>query len=266
MSSRRRGKRLKTLGLVGAGVLIFATAATLGVAAFPKHDVPDVDPGLQSKAAAYSKEVADRMSSNEAAFEESRRVHATFPADRALRLLYVGDSLADGHSATRVADSYRPTFTAEVAKKGDVKEYRSEVLKTELKMAGNVVSLPQDMDVVIVELGTNDASGGGRTPIDKFVTDYEGLISNVKATSPAAVFVCMGTWRASAEEYDKVIEETCGRHGGKYIDLTDVYNDVRNRGPAGQPAESGGLSDDAHPNNTGYAAIKALLMDRVVIS
>lgn len=268
MSIRSHEKRRKTLGLVGLGALALATAAAVGMAVFPTQEVPTAPAGLESKAAAYSKEVADRVAANRAAFEESRRVHTAFPTDRPLRVLYVGDSLSDGHSATRVANGYRPTLTAELSRRGPVEEHRSEVLTTELKMAGNVVSVPGSMDVVIVQLGTNDAGGGGRTPVTQFTVDYEGLMTDIRATSPNAAMLCLGTWRApgTAEPYDHVIDETCGRHGGKYVDLTDLYGDVRNRGPAGKPAESGGVSDNAHPNDTGYRAIRDVLLDRIAIS
>jgi lysophospholipase L1-like esterase len=134
-------------------------------------------------------------------------------------------------------------------------------------MAGNVVSVPSDMDAVIVELGTNDAGGNGRTEIPKFTTDYESLITNIKTTSPSAALVCLGAWRppGTAENYDSVIEATCNRHGGKYIDLTDIYGNQANRGPAGMPAESGGVSDNAHPNDTGYRAIRDVLLDRLIV-
>lgn len=268
MSSKRREKRLKLFKIVGIAVLALVTVTVVAMALRPQGAPPAASAGIETRAAEYSKEVAERMAAEQAAFEESRRVHTSFPPDRALRVLYVGDSLSDGHSATLVKNGYRPTLTAELSKRGPVEEHRSEVLTTELKMAGNVVSVPGEMDVVIVQLGTNDAGGGGRTSITQFTVDYEGLMANIRATSPNAATLCLGTWRApgTAEPYDHVIEETCGRHGGKYVDLTDLYADVRNRGPAGVPAESGGLSDNAHPNDTGYAAIKDVLLDRIAIS
>jgi lysophospholipase L1-like esterase len=263
MSSKR-----KLIRFGGLAVLVIATAVVVVMAFFPRQTAPAAPMGIETRAAEYSKEVADRMAAEKAAFEESRRVRTSFPPDRALRVLYVGDSLSDGHSATVIANGYRPTLTAELSKRGPVEEHRSEVLTTELKMAGNVVSVPGEMDVVIAQLGTNDAGGGGRTSITQFTVDYEGLMTKIRATSPNAAMLCLGTWRApgTAEPYDNVIEETCGRHGGKYVDLTDFYADVRNRGPAGQPAESGGLSDTAHPNDTGYRAIRDVLLDRIAIS
>jgi lysophospholipase L1-like esterase len=269
MSKQRdREKRLKLIRCGAMIALALATSFVLVTALFPQRTAAPAPADIETKAAEYSKEVRARMAAERAAFEESRRVHTAFPTDRALRILYVGDSLSDGHSATRVANGYRPTLTAELSKRGPVEEYRSEVLTTELKMAGNVVSVSGNMDVVIVQLGTNDAGGGGRTPITQFTVDYEALLSNIRTTSPTAAMLCLGTWRApgTAEPYDKVIDETCGRHGGKYVDLTELYADQRNRGPAGKPAESGGISDNAHPNDTGYKAIKDVLRDRIAVT
>jgi len=171
-------------------------------------------------------------------------------AGQPLRVLLVGDSLTNGLYATAQGNGFAFQLAARLAKSGPVERQQAAVSGASAGHVAAVTDVPEHLDFALVELGTNDA---GRTPIDQFTQQYGALLDRIRAKSPSAALVCLGTW-GDAADYDARVQGACESHGGRFITLRDLYAKPSLRGPAGQQ-RFGGTSDDFHPNDAGHTAI-----------
>jgi acyl-CoA thioesterase-1 len=175
----------------------------------------------------------------------------------AVRIMFIGDSLAAGYFATTRAAGFSELTIAALREIGQVEPVTASKAGGNVK-AGSIVDLPQDVDVVVVELGTNDSL---HTLPHTFARQYGGLLRRIRETSPSARLVCLGLWRERwrAWPYDAAIRSQARRHDATFVPLTDTYRDSATRGPAGIAVENG-QSDTFHPNDHGHRAIADRLL------
>lgn len=193
-----------------------------------------------------------------------RTAELTLGSDETLRITYVGDSLAAGLFATTEEESYRSLTTTALAGDGPVTEAGRALVggTVEQTLEGNE-QLPQDQDLYIVELGTNDLND---VNFRTFTKQYETLLERIERASPESALVCLGTWRppSTGANYDLVIRQRCEAHGGIYRRLSDLEGEPAYKGPAGEDTFSG-PSDTFHPNDAGHAAISDRILNAVEV-
>ncbi|BAJ75713.1 lysophospholipase L1 [Microbacterium testaceum StLB037] len=169
--------------------------------------------------------------------------------DGVATVLVSGDSLAGAFFASTpeqgfvnlVSDALGPVQITEAAQAHQT-----------LTTVAAITDVPSDVDVAIIELGTNDV--GEQTPLDDFDAQYGALLDRIRASSPDAAIVCLGTWTGWGGDYDRAIESACVDHEGRYVPLGGLFRDAANRGPEGRPTFLG-TGDDFHPNDLGHRAI-----------
>lgn len=101
-----------------------------------------------------------------------------------------------------------------------------------LQTLNDKLSLPEDFDCAIIEMGSNELGGYSR---DKFMDEYRTLISRLgkpcfclsippvcEAKSRYADRIC----NANVELYNSYIEELCEETGAIYIDCSEFFGDV----------------------------------------
>jgi lysophospholipase L1-like esterase len=187
--------------------------------------------------------VAVRLSPGSAPLEVARG------DDGVATVLVSGDSLAGAFFASSpergfvslVSDALGPVQITEAAQAHQT-----------LTTVAAITDVPSDVDLAIVELGTNDV--GEHTPLHDFDAQYGALLDRIRVSSPEAAIVCLGTWTGWGGDYDQAIESACVGHSGRYVPLGGLFRDTANRGPEGR-ATFLGVGDDFHPNDLGHRAI-----------
>jgi acyl-CoA thioesterase-1 len=185
---------------------------------------------------------------------------------RPLRVLFLGDSLTWGAFALRPEEHAFPARVVDrLRRSGPVTEkdvgrigFTAAMLLPDVAPAGTA-------DLVVVELGTNDANN---TTLDQFRNDYPAFLDAVRKKSPDAALVCAGTWHGGslARNMDRVIESQCTAHNGRYADLNALFDDERDHGPAGTVRPVGDVTDWFHPNDAGHAGIADAILDQLDLS
>lgn len=166
-----------------------------------------------------------------------------------LNMFVAGDSLSRGMHATTEEETWVMLVADGL---GNVELTRAERPHQTLAVVSSYADVPDDIDIAIIELGTNDV--GIPTPDDEFREGYERLVGEVRDASGDAKLVCLGTWTGWGGQFDKSIQDVCEAADGNYVSLRDLFNADSTRGPEGQETFLG-ESDDFHPNNVGHAAI-----------
>jgi lysophospholipase L1-like esterase len=182
------------------------------------------------------------------------------PADRALRVLFVGDSLMWGSFASEESLTYRARVTAELSAGGPVEV--ATVGGPGWRTARATAALPEvtgPFDLVFVEVGTNDSVA---LTAAQFGTDYAALLDGVRALAPDATLVCDGVWNGPelATALDRELRPVCAEHGGVVVPLAQLYVDETLRGPEGSVVPGGEVRDQFHPNDEGHAAIAEAML------
>lgn len=171
------------------------------------------------------------------------------------QVLVAGDSLSGGFDAITRDRGFVALVMDELA---PAKLHRAERAHQTLSTVSGITDVPEDVDIAIIELGTNDVGVG--TPDDEFRETYQALLERITTASPEVQLVCVGTWTGWGWTQDQIIQDSCHDAGGTYVHLRDVFEDPSTRGPAGVETHRG-LSDDFHPNNTGHERIAARILD-----
>ncbi len=178
-----------------------------------------------------------------------------WPADRPLRVLFIGDSLMWGSFASDESLTYRARVTAALSARGPVEV--ATVGGPGWSAAEATEDLPAvagPFDLVLVEVGANDSVA---LTAARFGEDYAALLDGVRTLAPDAVLVCDGVWNGPelATALDRELRPVCAEHGGVVVPLSRLYVDETLRGPEGSPVPGGGVRDQFHPNDAGHAAI-----------
>lgn len=180
-----------------------------------------------------------------------------YPVRYPLHVLVAGDSISQGWSAKSTEDTFVARLRAALERDGPADV---DVIGHPGYTSEQVTPLvpKQAYDLVIIELGTNDAN---RRDPGWFRQNYEKLIWTARKASPRAVLVCAGAWQDDylASIVDPIIHQTCTTHSGKFVPLNGLFKSPSMRASApDQPVI--GAADDFHPNSDGHAAIAKLIL------
>jgi acyl-CoA thioesterase I len=255
----RAGSRIHSRGRAGrwdrppVWALILMAICVLGLAAAVVF-WPARDHGRPAKAAPLPTEATQAIPSGAAAVPVER------PADRPLRVLFIGDSLMWGSFASDESLTYRALIAAALREDGPVEPVvvggPGESAAEATEHLGEVTG---PIDLVFVEIGANDSVA--LTP-EEFAADYEALLDRVRSLAPEAGLVCDGVWngRELASDLDRELRPVCAAHGGLVVPLSGLYVDETLRGPEGSAVPGGGVRDQFHPNDAGHAAIAEAML------
>lgn len=191
--------------------------------------------------------------------DEKSEPFLEWPDKGPLEVVFAGDSLTYGLYASEESKGYRPQVVAELEEEGNVEWSRGGQSGNKVETVTDSISFPKSSDLIVLELGTNDV---WETDVDVFARQYEDLVAKAEKAAPDAALVCLGVWSNvdGGRNYDPLIKEPCVEAGGKFIPLHPLYEEGSNRGPAGRDT-FGGVSDDFHPNDDGYAAIAEKVLE-----
>lgn len=188
------------------------------------------------------------------------------PADRPLQVLFAGDSITDGAFALDPGQDAFPALVEDrLAQHVPVTVQKIGHIGYTTAMVLPAVAGAGQADVIVVELGTNDAFD---VTLETFRSDYPALLDALRAQSPDAALVCAGAWHGSglAREMDEVIAAECRDHGGRYAGLDALFEDPANHGPDGTLRLDGTPIDWFHPNDAGHAGIAEAVLAALDLS
>jgi acyl-CoA thioesterase-1 len=180
------------------------------------------------------------------------------PAD----VLYLGDSLTYGAFASAPAASYRALVDASLNQQTPIRsDFVGGSGKSSIDITPNITD--KAYDLVIVEVGTNDATNQPSGSISK---NYDALLDKVRAASPNAQLICAGSWQTSyqASKVDGGIFASCRAHKGIFVPLQAYYQNANNRGPDKRQTFYG-VADNFHPNDAGHKAIADAILSRITV-
>lgn len=230
--------------LIAAGLVVIVVGVVIG----PRQPAAQSQAELDRITAAIAAEDAKDAAAAASATPQPLSVQRT--AGQPLRVLTVGDSLTNGLFATEQSQGFAFQLVDRLGASGPAAEQTAAISGGEAGKVAAITDVPDDLDVAVVELGTNDAT---RTELGTFSTQYATLLDRIRGSSPDAALLCLGVWGESPD-YDQEIRAACEARGGRYVSLTELYKDTSLRGPAGVE-RFGGKSDDFHPNDAGHTAI-----------
>ena len=182
------------------------------------------------------------------------------PADRPLRVLFIGDSLMGGSFASDESLTYRALVTAGLSAGGPVEvDTVGGPGWSAAEATEDLSEVTGPFDLVFVEVGANDSVA---LTAARFGTDYAALLDGVRALAPDATLVCDGVWNGPelATALDRELRPVCAEHGGVVVPLSRLYVDETLRGPEGSTVPGGGVRDQFHPNDAGHAAIAEAML------
>lgn len=189
------------------------------------------------------------------------------PAGRpALRLLFVGASITAGDYANSPAQAYPALVAARLHAEGYAVHLRVVAHPGATAEMARHWNLEVPSDVLVVHLVTNDFARNSR--LSTYRTAYRQVLAELRHSSARARLVCLGGWdnpRAvnrtgvSAGRYDQVAQAACKAAGGRYLDISGVYLQRADRGPAGMVTTMG-VRDGFHPNDRGHQRLAAAVL------
>ena len=182
------------------------------------------------------------------------------PAGQSLNVAIVGDNLAVGRYASTPDTRYRQLMLASLRARGPVN--LEAAYPTPSVGPSTDKTAPPNLDLMVVELGTDDMASG---TLAQFTAGFNAYLIAVRAASPNAALICAGTWSDTGQAYDAVIEHACGFEGGRYVSLQALYSVASNRGPSGVTGYYG-TSNDIDPNDAGHRAIAEALLAPIGLS
>lgn len=254
-------KRWKIIGLVA-----LAIAAVLVAGAAILKPKPVESTAIMDRAHANTQEVRKKIDDSNAAYAASLIANVKKPVDRPLRLMVPGDSLSGGYYSSTEANSFRALVRTHLSASVEVEELKATQAGANLSTVGGLVGIPENLDLAIIELGTNDTAG--KTEIAQFTSQYDALLRTIKEGSPEVALICVGPWGApgaGTDPYDKAVEASCKAQGGQFVKISTVFGSTDNRTKKGEPSWLG-PSDDFHPNDVGHKKIADLILERIKIA
>lgn len=180
------------------------------------------------------------------------------------RVLFAGDSISVGRDAKLLPRSFRKLVAHRLTANGT--KSITTVAKSGAKLAyiSHRPKLPSNLDLAIIELGTNDVKGS--TSSEEFNLEYQSYLERIQSTSPNVRIFCLGVWHDPKSKVtaslDRVIQRSCEQVGGTFISIADIFAQPQNRGPGGVSTWKG-KSDRLHPNDAGHLAIAKKLLKKL---
>jgi acyl-CoA thioesterase-1 len=172
---------------------------------------------------------------------------------------FIGDSLTLGHYASqkeltfaaRVQREYGKAFSEETHVRGKAGAMIKTVQRPDI-MKLFMSALDETVDVIVVELGTNDV---GVTPVREFKEKYEKFLAEIRQRNPEATLLCLGVWRDSqSTAFDSSILQAAKAANGYFLPLDTVYRNVAYHAQS-RVQTPWGLSDAFHPSDEGHRVI-----------
>lgn len=181
-----------------------------------------------------------------------------------VRAFFIGDSLSGAYYASTGEDGFRKRVLRELRTRGAVEDNQASTPGGTTRVASANIDIPEGMDLVLIELGTNDSM---RTAPWKFASQYRALVAQARGASPDAVIVCVGLWRRAwrAWPYDRIIKREAARYDAAFVPLSDAYDNPATRGPAGRSTWLGS-ADNFHPNDLGHRVIAGRVLHALRVS
>jgi acyl-CoA thioesterase I len=181
------------------------------------------------------------------------------------RILFVGASVTEGWFAS-ASDRTYPALVVKGLSNGRRVRVRTLAHPGATAEDAALWDLTVQSDFVVLQIATNDFVRD--TPVDVYAASYSEVLDHLRAASPRADLVCLGAWfdpgavnqlGVAVVDYNVATRTDCEAAGGRYVDLSAVYLDVRNHGPAGRPTYQG-PGDLFHPNDRGHAEVASLIL------
>jgi lysophospholipase L1-like esterase len=123
--------------------------------------------------------------------------------------------------------------------------------------------LPANAALAIVELGTNDYA---ISTVSAFRAHYVALLRRIQESSPRVTLLCLSIWRSAhspkTQAFNAVIDQSCGGPA-HFVNISSLFDNAANRGPVGRATWDGMPGDDFHPNDRGYRAITARILQHL---
>jgi acyl-CoA thioesterase-1 len=260
-SSRRRARRLSIAAGIAALVIIAGLAAGIFLLPKPGYTMTDQDRQIAAKASAAASAAETQRVQQAKAEYEAKTVAVPAVKGRAQRFLLVGDSLANGSAATVAAKSFRELVKSALGKRGAVESVLAGKAGQGVQLiAPQAAETGGGFDVVVVEVGTNDAD---RTEIPEFTAGYKAMLAQLRASSPSAAMVCLGPWRDDkmGGPYAAVIAKACAGVGGRYRPLSQHYTVATNRWTTGVMDNGKKAEDNFHPSDAGHEKIAGEILN-----
>jgi lysophospholipase L1-like esterase len=228
----------------------------------PAPSAPTID---MARAEAAEKAAEQARADRDREALEAATVPLNFPTDGPLRVLYSGDSVTAGYYSTTEATSYRALVTSALREHGPVEEVATYKAGATVPYITEKFPKPENIDLAIVMLGTNDSRTEGNDPA-VFGQQYSAYLASIKAASPDAQILCLGIWAPtvlSTRPYVEQIPVQCEANGGRFVDLSSSYSASSVlSGPAGVTTWQG-PSDVTHPNDNGHRTIADEILKRI---
>lgn len=256
-----RRKRLAIYSWLAA--LILVTAGVAGFALLHKTEAP-TDGFDVARADAEDREAEAARATKAKADLEAATVPLVFPSDGTpLRVLYSGGSISEGYYTSAPEKAFRPILTSKLREYGPVEEVGTYKADASVRYVTENFETPENIGLAVIELGTNDSRVEGNAP--DFTARFAAYLADLRLKSPNIQFLCLSVWAPSNTRtvpYNDAISAECEKQGGRYVDLTFTFPLSTLRGPEGIQTW-GGLSDVAHPNDDGHAALAQMILDRI---
>lgn len=181
------------------------------------------------------------------------------PTGRPTRAMVVGTSLSAGYYTERLEYTFASRVFQGLRKGGDVEQVVAPRLEGGLTLVASYPDMPSNLDLAVVELGTNDTE---KVSVDTFRQQYLSLMTQLRSRSPNAAVYCLGPWRQGVVPYVIAIQDACKDVGGTYVQLGDLYGIKDLHGPSGSIALQG-IRDEFHPNDSGHFLISQRVLQTI---
>jgi lysophospholipase L1-like esterase len=192
---------------------------------------------------------------------QTRRCGARFvvqqPLPDAPRLVFIGDSLTVGMFALAETTCFRSLVTQQSGRpSSNLAAYGGQSKDVYLPAVAEAQG-----DVFVVELGTNDASGYPTgVPVDPsaFEANLRAIAAAARTGNEDCRLMFLTVWQLAPRRtaYDRRVAAVAADYGGHLVRISAIRDDPAYSGPAGVPTAFG-VSDGAHPNDAGHAALAA---------
>ena len=198
---------------------------------------------------------------------QTRRCKTWFRPRRPLpdvpNIVFIGDSLTVGLYAVTEAESFRALIAARFM-------CTSELIGTSGGQSKDVslVGVTEAAgDIVVIELGTNDAIGyPDLVPVAPAVLEanLRAIARAARSGNQACRLIFLSVWQQAPTRtpYDARIAAVAASYGRHFIDISTIKDDPAASRPAGVDTYLG-ISDGWHPNTVGHAAIAGAVGDEI---
>lgn len=202
----------------------------------------------------------------DAKIEERNDEFVNVGVGKQLKYIPLGDSLTAGYFATEESNAYVNVFCNMLKEnmgfeviKADNKIIRNNrygaVLQGTLTQENLSYVNSQKPDLVTIEYGTNDSNKENNVSPEVFKKQLNTLIDSISGDNKP-IIALLTTWNKYNEGngIDKVIKEVGQERHLPVVDLSDIWKNDNNKGPAGVNTWVG-ISDKFHPNDQGMKEI-----------